>query len=151
MFNKSKNNPSPATESEEEALDSALASTSAPAPAANGKPAPGSNNFLLDRNKPSVISEGFALVGDITAQGVLHVEGSIRVTVVTESINIGLTGLVEGRIECTSLQIKGAFSGQAQCRELVVSGKARIRGRVTYETLSIQRGAVVDGELICTL
>jgi len=151
MFNKSKNNPTPAPDAEDEAMAAAPAPTPAPTPAPSGKSGPPANNFLLDRNKPSVISEGFALVGDITAQGVLHVEGSIRGTVSTESINIGLTGLVEGRIECASLQVKGAFAGQAQCRELVIAGKARIRGRITYETLSIQRGAVVDGELICTL
>lgn len=147
MFTKSKNSPvPPVIHPEAEAEDAAPA---APAPAA-AKSNPG-NGFLLERNKPSVISEGFTLVGDITAQGVLHVEGSVRGTVSTESVNIGLTGAVEGRIDCASLQIKGLFAGQAQCRELIVSGKARIRGQITYETLSIQRGALVDGELICVL
>ncbi len=111
----------------------------------------GAGGFLLERNKPSVISEGFSLVGDITAQGVLHVEGQIRGTVSTESVNIGPTGNVEGRIDCASLQIKGGFSGEAGCRELIISGKAQIKGRISYEVLSIQRGARVEGELICVL
>lgn len=111
----------------------------------------GAGGFLLERNKPSVISEGFSLVGDITAQGVLHVEGQIRGTVSTESVNIGPTGNVEGRIDCASLQIKGGFAGDAGCRELIISGKAHIKGRISYEVLSIQRGARVEGELICVL
>ncbi|MEY4713410.1 MAG: hypothetical protein RIS88_2860, partial [Pseudomonadota bacterium] len=41
---------------------------------ANPTPRTGaSSGFLLDSNKPSVISEGFSLVGDISAQGALHV------------------------------------------------------------------------------
>jgi hypothetical protein len=115
---------------------------------ANSAPRSGaSSGFLLDSNKPSVISEGFSLVGDITAQGVLHVEGMIKGTVTTEAVNIGITGAVEGKIQCTSLQIKGAFVGEARCQELVIANKARVRGTITYETLSIQRGAYVEGEL----
>jgi cytoskeletal protein CcmA (bactofilin family) len=115
---------------------------------ANSAPRSGaSSGFLLDSNKPSVISEGFSLVGDITAQGVLHVEGMIKGTVTTEAVNIGITGAVEGKIQCTSLQIKGAFVGEARCQELVIASKARVRGTITYETLSIQRGAYVEGEL----
>jgi len=115
---------------------------------ANAAPRSGaSSGFLLDSNKPSVISEGFSLVGDITAQGVLHVEGMIKGTVTTEAVNIGITGAVEGKIQCTSLQIKGAFVGEARCQELIIANKARVRGTITYETLSIQRGAYVEGEL----
>ena len=115
---------------------------------ANTAPRSGtSSGFLLDSNKPSVISEGFSLVGDITAQGVLHVEGMIKGTVTTEAVNIGITGAVEGKIQCTSLQIKGAFVGEARCQELIIANKARVRGTITYETLSIQRGAYVEGEL----
>ena len=115
---------------------------------ANSAPRSGaSGGFLLDSNKPSVISEGFSLVGDITAQGVLHVEGMIKGTVTTEAVNIGITGAVEGKIQCTSLQIKGAFVGEARCQELIIANKARVRGTITYETLSIQRGAYVEGEL----
>lgn len=115
---------------------------------ANAAPRSGaSSGFLLDSNKPSVISEGFSLVGDITAQGVLHVEGMIKGTVTTEAVNIGITGAVEGKIQCNSLQIKGAFVGEARCNELVIASKARVRGNITYETLSIQRGAYVEGEL----
>ena len=115
---------------------------------ANAAPRSGaSSGFLLDSNKPSVISEGFSLVGDITAQGVLHVEGMIKGTVTTEAVNIGITGAVEGKIQCTSLQIKGAFVGEARCQELVIASKARVRGTITYEPLSIQRGAYVEGEL----
>jgi len=142
MFAKSKNkSPDNADEEPVDTTPPDTGSGSAPS-----RPAPPSG-FLLDSNKPSVISEGFSLVGDISAQGILHVEGLIKGTVSTDAVNIGITGAVEGKIQCKSLQIKGAFVGEARCQELVISSKARVRGNITYETLSIQRGAFVEGEL----
>ena len=106
------------------------------------------SGFLLDRSKPSVISEGFTLQGDISANGVLHVEGLIRGTINTDAVNIGLHGSVEGQVASKSLHVKGAFVGTAVCEDLVISSKARVVGRITYRSLAIQRGALVEGDLI---
>ncbi len=149
MFARHKNKPAAA---EEPGFLSARATTapvaeSAPAEEPPAKAAP-SGGFLLERNKPSVISEGFSLVGDIMADGVLHVEGSVRGTVATGVVNIGPNGSVEGEISCQQLHIKGSFVGQADCDELLIAGKARVSGRVTYRTLSVQRGADIDGSLV---
>ncbi len=147
MFGKPKNN------SDEEDLP--VAASAAPEDAgqadsrggAGGKDA-GGGGFLLDRSKPSVISEGFSLHGDITAKGVLHVEGFIKGNINTEVVNIGPRGAVEGTITCKSLHVKGAFVGTADCDELFIASKARVVGRVTYNTLSVQRGAVIEGDLV---
>ena len=105
--------------------------------------------FLLDRSKPSVISEGFTLQGDISARGVLHVEGFIKGTVNTDVVNIGPRGAVEGQVTSKSLHVKGAFVGTAVCDELFIASKARVVGRITYRSLAIQRGALIEGDLIC--
>lgn len=104
--------------------------------------------FLLDRSKPSVISEGFSLMGDITSEGVLHVEGFIKGTIKTDAVNIGQRGSVEGQVTSKSLHVKGAFVGTAVCDELVIANKARVVGRITYRSLAIQRGAQIEGDLI---
>ena len=104
--------------------------------------------FLLDRSKPSVISEGFTLQGDISAKGVLHVEGFIKGTVSTDVVNIGPRGAIEGQVTSKSLHVKGAFVGTAVCDELSIASKARVVGRITYRTVAIQRGALIEGELV---
>jgi len=151
MFARHKNKPAPADEISFLTARPAAAPVAEPAqaeePQAKSAPAP-AGGFLLERNKPSVISEGFSLVGDITADGVLHVEGQVRGTVATGVVNIGPNGSVEGEITCQQLHIKGAFVGQADCDELLIAGKARVNGRVTYRTLSVQRGADIDGNLV---
>lgn len=145
MFGKPKNNPG-----DENIVDSTEGTDEAGGEAArNGGNGNGNGGgFLLDRSKPSVISEGFTLQGDISAQGVLHVEGFIKGTVRTDVVNIGPRGAVEGQVASKSLHVKGAFVGTAECDELFIASKARVVGRITYRSVAIQRGALIEGDLI---
>jgi cytoskeletal protein CcmA (bactofilin family) len=98
--------------------------------------------------KPSIISEGFELIGDLISTGVVHVEGSVRGKLALSTITIGSKGVVEGTIQCEALHVKGRFSGTAHCRELTLSADAAVDGQVYYTTLAVQRGAKISGELI---
>ena len=78
----------------------------------------------------------------------LHVEGFIKGTVSTDVVNIGPRGAIEGQVTSKSLHVKGAFVGTAVCDELFIASKARVVGRITYRTVAIQRGALIEGELV---
>ena len=104
---------------------------------------------VLDAHKPSVISEGFSLTGDIVSNGILHIEGKITGKIKADNINIGPSGQVEGELVCDTLHIKGLFSGSAVCGELVVSDRAAIKGSVTYRSITISRGALIQGQFLC--
>ena len=103
---------------------------------------------VLDTHKPTVISEGFSLTGDIVSDGILHIEGRTSGTIKASSINVGPHGQVEGTVACASLHIKGSFSGTAVCGELVIAASAIVKGHITYQLLTIGRGATVEGDLI---
>jgi cytoskeletal protein CcmA (bactofilin family) len=103
---------------------------------------------VLDSHKPTVISEGFSLTGDIVSDGILHIEGRTSGTIKASSVNVGPRGQVEGNIACASLHIKGSFSGTAVCGELVIAASAVVKGHVTYQLLTIGRGATVEGDLV---
>lgn len=107
-----------------------------------------SANLQMSGMKPSVISEGFAITGDIVAEGGLHVEGTIRGQVKVKAATIGPRGQVEGTLECGSLQIKGRFSGTAICHDLFVAATAVVEGRIFYQEITAQRGASIQGTLI---
>jgi cytoskeletal protein CcmA (bactofilin family) len=99
-------------------------------------------------NKPSIISAGFELVGDLVSTGVVQVEGTVRGNLRLSAVTIGTTGEVVGTIECRTLHIKGRFHGQASCEELTLSADASVEGTLTYLQMSAQRGARIKGELI---
>jgi cytoskeletal protein CcmA (bactofilin family) len=46
------------------------------------------------------------------------------------------------------LHIKGKFAGTAICNELIVTSSASVDGHVVYQTLSVQKGASIKGELL---
>jgi cytoskeletal protein CcmA (bactofilin family) len=46
------------------------------------------------------------------------------------------------------LHIKGKFSGTATCNELIVTSSASVDGHVVYQTLSVQKGASIKGDLL---
>jgi cytoskeletal protein CcmA (bactofilin family) len=99
-------------------------------------------------NKPSILSEGFSFRGEISAKGAIHVEGSLNGQVQVDELTIGTKGQVEGVVTCSSLHIKGKFSGTATCSELIVTSSAAVDGHVVYQTLSVQKGASIKGELL---
>ncbi len=103
---------------------------------------------VLDSHKPTVISEGFSLTGDIVSDGILHIEGRTSGTIKASSVNVGPRGQVEGNVACASFLIKGSFSGTAVCGELVIAASAVVKGHITYQLLTIGRGATVEGDLV---
>ena len=118
-------------------------------------PAPTSNQrtSMMDMisttaTKPSILSEGFSFRGEIAAKGAIHVEGALNGQIQVDELTIGARGQVEGVVTCSSLHIKGKFSGTATCNEFIVTSSASVDGHVVYQTLSVQKGASIKGELL---
>jgi len=133
MFNKRKPEPAPVVVAPPE-----------PRPLPEVRGGGGGSNLM----KPSIISEGFELIGDLISNGVVHVEGTVRGKLSLSAITIGSKGSVEGTIQCETLHVKGRFSGTAHCRDLTLSADATVDGQVYYSQLAVQRGAKITGELI---
>ena len=157
MFNKSKtNNVNPPTDGpvtnpvEDEEMASEAPENNAP----TNSSAPAARNSMMDMiatttaNKPSILSEGFSFRGEIAAKGAIHVEGALNGQIQVDELTIGARGQVEGVVTCSSLHIKGKFSGTATCNELIVTSSASVDGHVVYQTLSVQKGASIKGELL---
>jgi cytoskeletal protein CcmA (bactofilin family) len=159
MFSKSKtssSNPSAdaalASDVEEAVLVEPLQVSTPPAPAAASS-ALTQRNSMIDMitttaSKPSILSEGFSFRGEISAKGAIHVEGALNGQIQVDELTIGARGQVEGVVTCSSLHIKGKFSGTATCNELIVTSSASVDGHVVYQTLSVQKGASIKGELL---
>ena len=153
MFSKSKtNNPNLTASSP---TDSPLSVTPVQSPALSEPVslAQPQRNTMMDiissnASKPSILSEGFSFRGEISAKGAIHVEGSLNGQVQVDELTIGSRGQVEGVVTCSSLHIKGKFSGTATCSELIVTSSASVDGHVVYQTLSVQKGASIKGELL---
>ena len=101
----------------------------------------------ITSSKPSIISEDVVLTGNIKTHGALHIEGTVSGDLEVASLTIGPTGVFEGNVNCKSLNIRGRFQGTSVCRELMVATSAQIDAKITYQELTLQRGAGLRGEL----
>jgi cytoskeletal protein CcmA (bactofilin family) len=152
MFNKSKTaSNNSIILAPQEVLPVALAPNPLPTEPTLGAQPPRNNMMDIissNASKPSILSEGFAFRGEISAKGAIHVEGSLNGQVQVDELTIGSRGQVDGVVTCSSLHIKGKFSGTATCSELIVTSSASVDGHVVYQTLSVQKGASIKGELL---
>ncbi len=108
----------------------------------NGGAKPAVNNL-----KPSIISEGFEFIGEIRSNGYLTIDGTVRGTLSLHSIQIGVTGVLDGNVTCDTMNVKGNFAGSLDCRDLTIGSRAVVDGKVSFKSITIQRGGVVKGEL----
>ena len=108
----------------------------------NGGAKPAVNNL-----KPSIISEGFEFIGEIRSNGYLTIDGTVRGTLSLHSIQIGVSGVLDGNVTCDTMNVKGNFSGALDCRDLTIGSRAVVDGKVSFKSITIQRGGVVKGEL----
>ncbi|NBY06161.1 MAG: polymer-forming cytoskeletal protein, partial [Betaproteobacteria bacterium] len=56
-----------------------------------------------------------------------------------DDLTIGSRGQVEGVVTCSSLHIKGKFTGTATCNELIVTSSASVDGHVVYQTCRFKK------------
>lgn len=108
----------------------------------NGGMKPAVNNL-----KPSIISEGFEFIGEIRSNGYLTIDGTVRGTLSLHSIQIGVTGVLDGNVTCDTMNVKGNFAGSLDSRDLTIGSRAVVDGKVSFKSITIQRGGVVKGEL----
>lgn len=98
--------------------------------------------------RPSIISEGFSFIGEIKAPGgFLTVDGHLEGTAVVQNLIVGSSGSVNGTMVASNVNVKGQLKGQLTTNDLVVGPQAIIDGQVTYDSIMIQRGGTIRGDL----
>lgn len=101
----------------------------------------------------SLIGVGTRVEGNIYFTGGLRVDGEVNGSIIAEpdknsTLVISEHAKVCGEVRVTHLVLNGTVIGPIEASEyLELQGKARVTGDVTYKTLEIQLGAIVDGKL----
>ena len=93
----------------------------------------------------SMIGSDVTIVGNVTASADLHVDGRIEGDIACASLVQGETSEIEGAVEAETARLSGRVDGSISARELVILKTARIAGDVSYDALTIEQGAQVEG------
>ena len=95
----------------------------------------------------SVLGADTAITGDIKASADLHIDGRVDGDIACASLVQGESSEITGSITAESARFAGTVRGSISARELVILRSARIHGDVSYDALTIEQGAQVDGRL----
>lgn len=104
-----------------------------------------SEQTVIRKEPPSIISADLHIVGDIEGDGELHVEGRVDGNIRCETLTIGERGQVEGKIIVTTLKLLGTITGSVRAQAISMMKTARMIGDVAHQKIEIEAGAMVDG------
>lgn len=95
----------------------------------------------------SVLGADLAVKGDITASADLHIDGRLEGDITCTGLVQGEASVIHGAIRAQSARLAGTVKGGIEVGQLVILKSARIHGDVTYDVLTIEQGAHIDGRL----
>lgn len=106
---------------------------------------PNTNDF--DTKKHNVFANGTKIVGNITSDGDIRVDGEIEGEITTSGrVVLGKSSVVNGIITCPNAEILGQFNGQLIISEtLSIRETAKVTGEITTKKIAIDVNATFNG------
>lgn len=111
------------------------------------KPFTSSHSRPSSSSSFSMLGADTTITGNIRASADLHVDGTIDGDIACNSLVQGEGSEIIGGVQAESVRIAGLVRGSVSAREVVILRTARIEGDVSYDALTIEQGARLDGRL----
>ena len=95
----------------------------------------------------TVISKGVKIEGKLSCSGNIRLDGEVQGDISSAGVVIvGENGKVNGQINADSITIGGKVTGTVRAKEKVIlEAKANLKGDIITKTLSVDAGAVFNG------
>jgi len=100
---------------------------------------------VVKSTPPPIISADLRIVGDLSSDGEIQVDGAIDGDIRTKSLLVGQTAHIKGEIVADSVHVHGTVNGQIKARSVNLAKTARVVGDVLHEDLAIETGAFLEG------
>jgi cytoskeletal protein CcmA (bactofilin family) len=100
------------------------------------------------KNRGTVIAKGLKIVGTVTAEGLVEVNGRVDGELHCTSLIISRGAHVAGTIAAGRVVVDGVVEGPIQGGDVLLKSKAHVVGDIHHQSLSIESGAFFDGRSI---
>jgi cytoskeletal protein CcmA (bactofilin family) len=97
------------------------------------------------KGMPSIVSTDFRVIGNVTSEGDVQLDGTVDGNLKAKSLVIGPSGSIRGEVKADKVQIQGSVTGPIRARTVEIAKTAKVMGDVFYESLTVETGAVIDG------
>ena len=96
----------------------------------------------------TVIAKGLKIVGSVTAEGLVEVNGQIDGELHCTSLVIARGAHVNGIVAAERVVVDGKVEGPIQGGDVVLKSRAHVVGDIHHQSLAIERGAYFDGRSV---
>ena len=96
---------------------------------------------------PTIISVNLHIIGKLSTDGEIQVDGSIEGDVTSRSLTVGEKASISGEINADDIEIFGSVSGNIRARKIKIAKTAKVIGDICHEVLSVETGAYIEGQL----
>ena len=97
-----------------------------------------------------MVGEGVIITGEITLPGAVFLEGTVVGRITAGEVFVGVSGEVKGAIVASKADIRGIAGESVEVHDhITLRETARIKGNLTYRSVEIERGGVIEGQLTC--
>ncbi|MGB6439578.1 MAG: polymer-forming cytoskeletal protein [Methyloceanibacter sp.] len=93
----------------------------------------------------TVIAKGLTIVGSVTAEGLVEVNGQIDGELHCTSLVIARGAHVTGIVVAERVVVDGKVEGPIQGKEVILKSKAHVVGDIHHQSLAVESGAFFDG------
>ena len=93
----------------------------------------------------TVIGSGLKISGDVSAEGLVEVNGQIEGDVRCTSLVISSNAQIVGSVTAERVVVNGKVEGPIQGGDVVLKSKAHVVGDIRHKSLTIEKGAYFEG------
>lgn len=97
---------------------------------------------------PSLLSSDLIITGDIKTDGEVQIDGRVDGNISAGKVTIGEQGVVNGKIVCAIIQVRGKVTGKIDAMSIDLTETANVQADLVQDKLIIANGAFFDGK--CT-
>ena len=101
--------------------------------------------MFASKHRGTVIAKGLKIVGSVTAEGLVEVNGQIDGELHCTSLVISRGAHVNGTIAAERVEVDGNVEGPIQGGDVLLKSQAHVVGDIHHQSLAIERGAHFDG------
>ena len=103
------------------------------------------NNFT---NSSSVISSDTVIKGKIDFKGELLIEGKTSGDILGDSLTLGPSAKVDGKIIVKAITVQGSFTGFIRSDTVKLDSGSTVKGDIEQSEISIETGTNFNGKVI---
>ena len=104
--------------------------------------------MFASKQRGTVIAKGLKIVGSVTAEGLVEVNGQIDGELHCTSLVIARGAHVTGTVAAERVVVDGKVEGPIQGGEVFLKSQAHVVGDIHHQSLAIESGAFFDGRSV---